>query len=281
MPNEHAPSLEALAAQLPILFLFSLPSGALGLSLLLSSLWTAPSRGERREPPLWTWREPLLLILANILTQIVLQAVVLGAHADELRLRALGTLVAGVGGLLVTWALLRELIVRQLGQPLRTLGLAWTAPRNLGLAVLLCVLLLFPISLINVLGQLLLARIVGLEPAPQSVVSLFRETAATQPVALTVGLVFLGVVLAPVVEETVFRGLLHGWLRVRWGARPAGIVSAAAFAAAHANLGASIPLFFLGLVLSSLVERTGSLLPAMTYHAFFNGLTFALLFAST
>ena len=281
MPNENAPSLEALAAQLPILLLFSIPGGSLGLSLLRSSLWTTPSRGERREPPLWTWREPLLLALANFLTQLVLQAVVLGTHTDDLRLRALGTLLAGVGGLLVTGALLRELIVRQLGQPLRTLGLAWTAPRNLGLAALVCVLLVFPISLINLLGQLLLAGIVGLEPAPQSVVSLFRETAAKQPVALTVGLVFLGVVLAPVVEEIVFRGLLHGWLRVRWGARTAGVVSAALFAAAHANLGAYLPLFFLGLVLSSLVERTGSLLPAMTYHACFNGLTFALLFASS
>jgi len=53
---------------------------------------------------------------------------------------------------------------------------------------------------------------------------------------LAASLVLLAV-LAPLVEELVFRGLLYGWLAGRWGTVAAWIVSSLAFAGAHCDKG--------------------------------------------
>jgi membrane protease YdiL (CAAX protease family) len=86
-------------------------------------------------------------------------------------------------------------------------------------------------------------------------------------------IVVLGV-LAPVVEEVVFRGLLYGWIDGRWGWRPAVVVSALAFALAHyqwqaegwERLAYALAVLPLGLLFSWLRWRTSSLLPSVVSH---------------
>ena len=86
------------------------------------------------------------------------------------------------------------------------------------------------------------------------------------------------VVIAPVAEEVLNRGLLQTLLlrtlghRWRWAAIG---VASAGFAALHLG---SVPLqalpglFVLGLVFGALYERTGSLVPGILVHAAFNAL---------
>jgi membrane protease YdiL (CAAX protease family) len=98
------------------------------------------------------------------------------------------------------------------------------------------------------------------------------------------------VVLAPLFEETIFRGVLQGWLaRVSaeilgdgqeprpstsgWlGPETPGVVLASAlFAAVHFRQWPTpIPLFILAMVMGSLRRRTGSLLAPIIVHALFN-----------
>jgi membrane protease YdiL (CAAX protease family) len=84
-----------------------------------------------------------------------------------------------------------------------------------------------------------------------------------------VGLTILDtVVLTPVFEEIVFRGLLFATLRRRFGAGTAAVLSAAIFAVAHGYgvLGFAA-VFWSGLLWAWAYERTGSLLPSIASHA--------------
>ena len=80
--------------------------------------------------------------------------------------------------------------------------------------------------------------------------------------------IFDTVILTPICEEIVFRGLLFATLRRRFGVGPAAVLSAAIFAVAHGYgvLGFAA-VFWSGLLWAWSYERTGSLLPSMAAHA--------------
>ena len=76
------------------------------------------------------------------------------------------------------------------------------------------------------------------------------------------------VVVAPVVEEVVFRGLLFATLRRRLPALAAATVSGAVFALAHGyGLMGFLSVFASGVLWAWAYERSGSLLPAIVAHA--------------
>ena len=84
-------------------------------------------------------------------------------------------------------------------------------------------------------------------------------------------------VLAPIVEELVFRGLIYGWIAGRWGTMAGFIVSSLAFAAAHFEPAHIVLVLPLGLLFGWMRRRTDSLLPSLVSHILNNG--FALLAA--
>jgi len=81
-------------------------------------------------------------------------------------------------------------------------------------------------------------------------------------------------VLAPLFEETLFRGILLPVLGQRLGGTAAVAISAAVFALAHLSLGELMPLFVLGIGLGLLRWQSGRLASSVIAHALWNGLTF-------
>ena len=79
------------------------------------------------------------------------------------------------------------------------------------------------------------------------------------------------VLVAPVVEELMFRGVGFGLFR-RYGKWIAIGATAVAFAAIHGLVEAFPLLFLFGAGLAWLRERTGSVYPCIVLHGFFNGL---------
>lgn len=77
-------------------------------------------------------------------------------------------------------------------------------------------------------------------------------------------------VVAPVVEETFFRGFIYGWLRKRLAVPWAAIISGLFFAAVHFEPVIFAPLAVLGIVLALLYEYSRSLLPGVIVHGTFN-----------
>ena len=86
------------------------------------------------------------------------------------------------------------------------------------------------------------------------------------------------VVVAPVVEETFFRGFVFAGLRGRYDWRWAAAISSALFAAAHLELTFFIPAFVLGYIFAYLYQRSGSVWPGMIIHAAMNALAMAVLY---
>lgn len=86
----------------------------------------------------------------------------------------------------------------------------------------------------------------------------------------------LVLVMAPIAEETFFRGFLFASIGRRYGFWWGAGVSAALFAAAHAQVGVLIPVFILGLFLAWLYSRTQSLWSCILAHFLYNGLVLAI-----
>ncbi|MFT3828499.1 MAG: CPBP family intramembrane metalloprotease [Opitutaceae bacterium] len=103
-------------------------------------------------------------------------------------------------------------------------------------------------------------------------------TAAHSP-ALVFALALMGVVIAPLAEELVFRAGLYRVARralPRWAAL---LVSALAFASLHGSAVHFVPLTVLGMIFALAYERTGSLLVPVVAHGLFNLNSILLLLA--
>ncbi|HWJ02175.1 MAG TPA: type II CAAX endopeptidase family protein, partial [Verrucomicrobiae bacterium] len=87
---------------------------------------------------------------------------------------------------------------------------------------------------------------------------------------------FLAAVLAPILEETLFRGIIFAALRNRMGFWLAAIFSAALFSGLHFDIWGFAYRMFLGVVLAYLYEKNESLYPSMALHAMNNGFVFIL-----
>jgi len=87
------------------------------------------------------------------------------------------------------------------------------------------------------------------------------------------------IIVAPIAEELLFRGLLLPALQ-RWMNRTAAIVlSALFFAAGHIDLFVFLPMLALGLVMGYLYDRTRSIAAPLAMHMTYNGLVILGVFA--
>jgi len=89
------------------------------------------------------------------------------------------------------------------------------------------------------------------------------------------------IVLAPVAEELLFRGLLYPTIKQNGHPRLAWVVTSVVFALTHFNLMALLPLTFLAIILTLLYEFTGNLLAPITTHSLFNAVNFYLVLSQT
>jgi membrane protease YdiL (CAAX protease family) len=77
-------------------------------------------------------------------------------------------------------------------------------------------------------------------------------------------------ILAPLVEEPIFRGFLYGGLRQHMSETKAGIISSLVFGAAHMSLQNFLPLVAIGFTFCIAYERSKSLLSSMIAHSLWN-----------
>jgi membrane protease YdiL (CAAX protease family) len=119
-----------------------------------------------------------------------------------------------------------------------------------------------------------LARLIGWTPPVRAdLTSVFGAGGAG--LALSVLMV---VVMAPFVEELVFRGILLRALGQKWGMWPAVVGSAAVFALSHVTAWALVPTLVLGVALGWLAWTRESLWPSIALHALYNGVVVAAAF---
>jgi membrane protease YdiL (CAAX protease family) len=136
-------------------------------------------------------------------------------------------------------------------------------------------LLFFPVAIGLETFSDFFMRLVSLKPEEQAAVQELQD-----PTLGVMQKAFFGVmtiVLAPVVEETLFRGILYPALKGMGRPHLALWLSSALFALAHVNMVTFLPLMAFALVLVYLYENFENLLAPVVAHAVFNAANFILL----
>ena len=102
--------------------------------------------------------------------------------------------------------------------------------------------------------------------------TLLNSMETSLPVFVVIAIVIVG----PILEELVFRGLVYRRTRDYFGFIPAVLVSATLFAVVHGNLQQGFVTFFCGIFMAMLYEHYGTLAAPLLFH-FFNNLYAATL----
>lgn len=174
----------------------------------------------------------------------------------------------GLTGILIlyTWRQHRQHVLPGMSRPLAFVHL------GKGLLYYLAAL---PLILAASIFSNYLMQLLNYDIEPQDVVVMLLQSDA--PLAIELYAAALAVVVAPVVEETFFRGLLLPVALKHLPAVPAVLLVSLLFGSMHGNPASVLPLTVLGIFFSVSFLRTGSLYPAITAHALFNAATIALI----
>jgi membrane protease YdiL (CAAX protease family) len=92
---------------------------------------------------------------------------------------------------------------------------------------------------------------------------------------------FVGIILAPIVEEIFFRGFLFQGFRQRMGWGRAALLSSAIFAASHLDPASLIPTFVLGFIFAYIFHRSNSVWPGILLHFTVNAFSLCAALALT
>jgi len=132
----------------------------------------------------------------------------------------------------------------------------------------------FPVGLgLKMIVSLVLASL-GIDVKEQTAVELLNRASSAELMAMFVA----AVVLAPLAEEFLFRGVLYPVIKHAGFPKLALWGTSVLFAVIHVNLVTLLPLLVLAIVLVQLYERTNNLLATITAHTTFNVLNFGLFF---
>lgn len=139
--------------------------------------------------------------------------------------------------------------------------------KSIKITIYILLLLVPIIAFINYFSSFLLFEFTP----QQSVVSIKDENSITISKILSLCL------LAPVIEEIYFRGILLSTIKLIVGPFWAVLLSSIYFSIIHLNILVSPTLFVLGITLGVIAILTKSVLPSIILHALFNGLMIYLI----
>ena len=113
-------------------------------------------------------------------------------------------------------------------------------------------------------------KVFGDDANPQEIVQTYQET---NQVLIRVMIAFMVIVIAPIVEEIVFRGYIYPVTKQFTGRFFAMLMTSFLFGIVHFNIAAVIPLIFLAFLLTIAYEFTKSIWAPISIHALFNACT--------
>lgn len=238
-----------------------------------------PPRTADSEAVRWTFSDMLLVAISTLVLSVVLLLVarlpsLLGVTAlqDVLSRRPLVTSMVLVGLLYSLFVVTTYFVI------VRRKHVSW---RELGFRVppllpLLLTPLVFVAQLtILIISNLVLTFIIGEFENPQ--VAALTDPNGFSWTNYIVAFVTVAIV-APIVEELIFRGLLYQWLRARSNVVVAVLASAAIFSGAHVFPVLLPALFGVGIVLALAFEWSKSLWVTITLHFMQNALAISAFF---
>ena len=214
----------------------------------------------------WNSRKIALQSAAFIVPMFLLPSALYLLHLDGSKLAAL------IGTLL--FALLQLAVIIFIGRQRRCswnhdFGMAWGNLKMLPLSLATYLAALPLIGMATRFYHYLLETHFHIEVDRQDIVQLIAESHGWFG-----GIsVLLAVLVAPLYEELIFRGILLPYLTRKAGLIPGIMLVSLAFAIIHFHTPSFVPLFLLSVVLCLAYWRTGSLWVNIGIHTIFNGVT--------
>jgi len=134
----------------------------------------------------------------------------------------------------------------------------------------------FPFVLSALCVSFIVAEFFKYESAPHPIVPMVLQESSSVDISF---LMIFACIIGPISEEILFRGILYPLMKKRAGVFVSAILSSAFFAFLHFDPVAFLGVFFIGLLLVYLYEKTGSLMPCFFVHILHNSaMMFFLLF---
>lgn len=218
------------------------------------SLWTDRSR-------IWITGLIFMLLMGNVFFQV--QAYVMGGGI------ILPVLAGQIFGVFIPLLIISH---RNQWNPLVDLNLGKVPILVPVVAVVLALATLVPASLLAELSM-------HIFPSDPERIAMFQENLPHS--ALGILLTFITVVLVgPLGEEIVFRGLLHRLASGFWDPVKGTILASLVFAMVHAEPWLLLGLITIGVALSFLYEMTGSLLACWIFHAVHNAIALTMMYSA-
>ena len=225
------------------------------------------------------WKlESVLRLLLGVVVCVCLGSVLtalVGGSADP-------KAAPNVGRIIVSALCFQAGILAMVWRFLHEHGVGWATgfgfrhnlPKAIGLGAL-AIGLFLPIGwgLQAALVQLMLK--IGMEPSVQHALLALQNSGSVAELA---ALGIVTIVIAPLAEETLFRGVLYPMIKQHGFPRAAVWGTSALFALIHFNVAIFVPLLLLALLLVWLYEKTDNLLAPIAAHATFNAVNFAMFF---
>ncbi len=149
------------------------------------------------------------------------------------------------------------------------IGAGARAFRQLPLAALFYVAVIPFLMIATQAWHWLLQHLFGMEIELQGVAQFIAQERSW----LQVAYMFTAVIVAPLYEELMFRGIIFPYLAKRIGLAGGIVLVSVLFALMHFHRPAAVPLFLLSGALCLAYWRTGSLWVAIGMHALFNAVT--------
>lgn len=270
---DHIRDLLERSGPSALLFLLGLFAVLLLLTLPTVRFLLLRMKPLKLEPPAWNGLDVAfgfaLWFGLQISTGLFGEALVRLASIEEPKAAVVRLSFGMLGSALAFGAMFMIPMVRYRQGP-RSLGLerARVLP-SLWMAALIYVVSIWALIAMTVAWLFALVYM-GFSPTQQRVVELFRESIQSGDYSIVYVLALHASVLAPLVEELLFRGLLFRWLEAKIGVRPGILISGLVFGAVHMNLMAFPSITLLGCLLAALYHRTGNLWAAIFLHAIFN-----------
>jgi len=205
--------------------------------------------------------EGILLAVALMLAEYLIGAALFDMHV----LSTMSAIDAGGMVMVIANAIIFTGVMEYKGLSYRELFHASASRAGPSLALIVPALLL-TVPMLVLVVSFSLEFVVRLFPLSPEQTAMFKEMGAG-----SVGAVVIACVLAPVLEEMLFRGIILRSFLLQYPRWLSILGSALIFGAAHMNLYQFTAAAMLGIFLGWLYQRSRSLLPCIMLHGAYNG----------
>jgi len=114
-------------------------------------------------------------------------------------------------------------------------------------------------------------------PMPEGFRQIYEKFLLINSLSDFVIVIFSAVILAAVLEEMLFRGFVQTGLENNFNAKVAIVVTAFIFAIFHLYPWVLIQIFFIGIIMGFLAQRSNSIIPSLIVHLINNGIAITCL----